>query len=79
MNYDLAFEEWSEKGAAQDQYDSDLSDGLIPAERYTIDGVGVNHQPFEEWLDSPAGDLAFERWFEDETDPANRYDTDPRV
>ncbi len=77
--YDLAFEEWSEKGAAQEQYDSDLSDGIVPCARFTADGVGVDPQSFDEWLNSNRADEMFEHWFENESDHRNQWDTHPGV
>ena len=70
-----AFEEWSESRAARDAYESDLDDGLVPASRYTRDGVGVDHQPFEDWLStSPRADIHFDRWVGEEIESArDRY------
>lgn len=66
---EYAWDEWAEEGPAREQYDSDLSDGIIPCERYTRDGVGINPQPFDDWIHGEIASSYFETWFNEEADP----------
>lgn len=60
--HELAWEDWYERGGAEEDYEAAIEDGTVPCERYTTDGVGINPQPFEDWAQGPAGDAAFELW-----------------
>lgn len=65
-DYDRAFEEWAETGPAEEQYASDVEDGIVPVEGYDINGNGIRPQSFEEWINSNRADEMFEAWFEEE-------------
>lgn len=80
-DYDSAFLTWYETGPAEQAYAEALDEGEeMPLDAAHYRRTGESRAiDFDSWVDHPQGQSAFESWYQDETDPANRYDRDPRV
>ena len=76
---DQYYEQWLENHAPK-AYRVALDEGCLPVDAGLYRRTG-DERPisFWDWVDTPDAEGVFERWYRSETDPDNRYDTDPRV